>query len=376
MKKNQSSEKQNKQQLKNAVKKRQYIIIITALFAVICLVILGKFTTDRITAAKILKEGIAADKALAVRIFNETGIKIAGTVNGEPFLQEDLNVYMAEHRAAVASHFGRRYNITFMGASFWDTEYDGTTPREFLTSIARQELVKNMVLIQQARIRGIDTPDTYSDLEKEREVWNTPTDEIVYGPRTLGPAEYKSYRITGISNALKTNLLRNELSPTIAQLRASFDSLPDINKIADVFSGGIRFTWNAGPFSNEEVFASIENLLRQGLPPEEVVRNLSMYPGLTQEEFESDSRYVSREDPYEIELSNILREAPIGALVRGPEGWPSFYHVTHREGGGYYTFEEAPGLGRNKWINDQFEIFLEEKIKVSRITLFTDADFL
>jgi hypothetical protein len=75
-------------------------------------------------------------------------------------------------------------------------------------------------------------------------------------------------------------------------------------------------------------------------------------------------------DVYEQARAAILENAAIGACVPGPEEGPELYYITGKEGGGYYSFEEAPGLGRNKWINDQFEAFLGKKIKEARITLF------
>jgi hypothetical protein len=89
-----------------------------------------------------------------------------------------------------------------------------------------------------------------------------------------------------------------------------------------------------------------------------------------QEDFELDSRYISKEDPYEQELSRILEKAKPGDLVAGPQERPDLYYVTGKEGGGIYTFEEAPGLGRNKWINDQFELFLDKKVKAAKVKIF------
>jgi len=337
-----------------------------------------KFISDKIITARILKEEIIGDKTLANRIYQETGRKIAGTVNREPFFQEDLDVYISELRAAVAAHYWRLYNISNMGADFWDTVYDGSTPREFLNKAAMDELVRNMVLIQQARMRGIDTPASYSDLETERAQWNTPTDEIVYGPQTLGPAEFYSYRITGITDELKTSLLKNELFPTEQELRAAFDSLDDSLKFDHFIATGIRFIWNAG-IPGQEIRALLEPpLLEKYFTPQEIVSRLSvLYPSLSMEDFEIDSRLVSREASYDIELENFLWEYGASDLIfPAPFQHPSLYYITRFEGGGTIAFEDAPGLGRIKWINEQFDLFLDEKVRGARITVFGDGDFV
>jgi len=295
---------------------------------------------------------------------------VAGTVNREPFFDTDLAVYAGELRAIVAAHYGRVYNIASMGASFWDTTYDDGTPREFLNRMAVDILVRNMVIIQEARTRGINTPGTYSDLEAERAEWNSPTDEIIFGPRTLGPAEYNSYRLRGITDALKTILLMNELAPSIAQLREAFDSIDDSQKAADFLAKGNRFTWSAD-LDNESIRNLVENMVRQGISREEIVVQISsIYPSFTVENFEVNSRHVSREDSYDISLANMLREAYAGTLLPAPENKAALYHLVHKEGGGLLTFEDAPALGRNKWINEQFEIFIDKKVNEAEVILF------
>jgi hypothetical protein len=105
------------------------------------------------------------------------------------------------------------------------------------------------------------------------------------------------------------------------------------------------------------------------------VDDLAGYPGLSHEDFEVHSRYVSKEDEYDQKRAAMLKNAVKGACVPGPDGRAELYYVTGKEGGGYYSFEEAPGLGRNKWINDQFEVFLSKKTESARIILFTEDDF-
>jgi hypothetical protein len=295
------------------------------------------------------------------------GLRPAGTVNGEPFFQEDLDVYALELRAAVAADYGRRFNLSGVGAKFWDTPYGGSTPRETLNKMALDRLVRNMVLIQEARLRNIETPKSYHDLEAEREEWNAPSSEIVYGPKELGPAEFNSYRITGITDDLKTALLRKELAPTEAQMRAAYDSLPEELKQAPWSASGDLFKWDGGPSPEGEIRAA----LGRGLGPEGAVRELAgSFPGLAREEFEFNSRYLSKEDPYQRELAQMLERAVPGSFVPGPGNVPELYYVTGKEGGGVLSFEDAPHLGRNKWINDQFEIFLTKKIKAAKVKLY------
>ena len=350
------------------------VIIVSLLVLAGGIFAVRKYAADR-AAKKEPAVLAAADKAEAKNIYRQTGRKPVGMINGEPFFDEDLAVYAAELRAAVSAYYGRKYNLGGMGAKFWDTEYDGATPREFLNNLALEDMTRNIVLIQEARARGIDTPDTYSALEEERAQWNAPTDDIQYGPKTLGPAEYNSYRITGITDALKTILLQNELAPTMAQLKASFDSLDESQKMDDFEASGVRFSWDEG-LSDDEIRAEIKNSLKRGIPPEEITDTMStVYPGFSREDFEVNSRYVSRGNQYDQARAELLREAAEGTVFPGPMGRPELYYVTTKKGGGILSFEQAPLLGRNKWINDRFEVFMDEKVKAARITLLSGKDF-
>ena len=336
-------------------------ILIISIVSAAILAVLGIFACNK------FKTGTGLN--IADKTYN--GEKAMGTVNGEPFYQFDINVYAMELRAAVAGHYGRKYNLSGMGAGFWETPYEGQTPADFLQKQALNELVKSMVLIQEARKRGIATPAVYHDLETEREAWNTPTDEIVYGPRSLGPAEYNSYRISRIKDELMTNLLLGELAPTPEQLKASFNSLDDGLKTARLIITGVRFFWDEDAGSRGAIQSRLRQGIKNGEEPELLVKRLSdTIQGLSQEEMDFNSRYVSKEDPYDQELTYILEDAAIGDFVPGPQDRPELYYIIKKEGGHIMQFEEAPGLGMNKWINDQFEIFLDKKIKAAKITLF------
>lgn len=344
----------------------------TVLLSIVCLYLLMLFGgfTPRMSATE---NKVVTERAVIDKTGRQTRKTIVGEINGEPFFQEDLAVYVSELRAVVAAYYGRKYNLSGIGADFWDTRFDGVTPREFLSKLAFDGLKRDMVLMQEARIRAIDAPSSYSALEKEREAWNVPTDEIVFGPKTFSPTEYNSYRMTGIRDNLKTALLRGELAPTVVQLKAAFDKLPQEIKTAPYRASGIRFSWDAAFAQDEEIRIDIERSLQQGFSPNEIIDRFSaVCPNLSLNEFDVNSRYVSKEAEYDKALANILQKTGAGLCTPGPEERPELYYVTHKQGGGYYTFEEAPGLGRNKWINDQFDVFLEDKLENASVTLFSD----
>ena len=78
------------------------------------------------------------------------GLRPVGTVNGEPFFQEDLDIYALELRAAVAADYGRRYSLSSMESKFWNTKYGDAAPGETLYRMALDRVVRNMALIQES----------------------------------------------------------------------------------------------------------------------------------------------------------------------------------------------------------------------------------
>ncbi|MDR2477338.1 MAG: hypothetical protein LBD18_06105, partial [Treponema sp.] len=77
---------------------------------------------------------------------------------------------------------------------------------------------------------------------------------------------------------------------------------------------------------------------------------------------------------YDQELAQLMADAVPGSVIRGPQGWPALYYVQKKEGGHVFTFEEAPLLARNKWINDQFDLFLDERVRKARVKQYTQVE--
>ena len=101
-----------------------------------------------------------------------TGSGGLGTVNGLPFYAEELVVYADEQRAAVTAQISQQYDLPGTGPSFWDTEYDGVTPREVLLDTAMEDLVRSKVIQQECITRGIVAPADFRELEQAMEEEN------------------------------------------------------------------------------------------------------------------------------------------------------------------------------------------------------------
>jgi hypothetical protein len=295
----------------------------------------------------------------------------AGKINGEPFYAEELAMYADELRAAVAWEYSQKYHLDAVGARFWETRYDGVTPHETLNNRALAALVRNKVIMREARKHGITLSEDYRELMKELEDRNkkAAAGDIFYGPKSLDPMEYSSYRITEITDSLKFSLLQGELAPTETDLRRVFAELPEELKEKDYAASGFCFKWN----EQEEPISLVKELqeaIQQGRSPEDTAAFLaSGFPSLSWEEFSLNSGVISKEDRHQQNLIRLLYPANIGDYILSPTR-NALYYITTKEGGGLFRYEEAPGLARNKWINDQFEIFVNKKIAAASITIY------
>jgi hypothetical protein len=279
---------------------------------------------------------------------------IVATVNGAPVYADELRMYADADRAAVSVSFSKEHNLSATGADFWDTEYDGTTPRQALLDAAMKDAVRNKVIQQAAVARGITAPSDFRNVQqalKERNESQAAGGE--YGPADMGIGEYDNYLMAQTIDDLKANLLDNELKPTDADLQAAFDSLDPTYKESPFTVTGWLIT--PGPDSPAESDWHLD------------ATNFSCPVAATCEEFSLDSANIGREDTDNLSRATALSTATVGDLVPDTGGASIF--VTQKTGGEPLTLDQAPQLGRNKWINDQFEVWVDNLVATASVQI-------
>lgn len=320
---------------------------------------------------------IAAAGGIALATALSSGSEL-GKVNGLPFYAEELLVYADEERAAVTAQISQHYNLPGTGPSFWDTEYDGVTPREVLLDTAMEDLVRNKVIQQECITRGIVAPADFRELEQAMEEENAARQStadsggVVYGTESYTLAQYNEYQMRMATDDLKEYLLENELAPTEQQLRDAYDSLDESFKRKDFTCAGWSIAWPSTE-DDETVAALVAEALESTAPADLAAALADQLPGVTVEEFTFDSTEVHREDSTAIERSDILFFTEPGKCSSiFYDAQPTVYYVTEKDGGGYYAFEESSRLGENKYINDAFEQFIDEKVAAATVEYSRD----
>lgn len=308
--------------------------------------------------------------ALAAALGTGSGL---GKVNGLPFYPEELLVYADEERAAVAAQISQQHSLPGTGPTFWDTAYDGVTPREVLLDTALADLVRNKVIQQECITRGIVAPADFRELEQAMEEENAARQStaasggVVYGTENYTLAQYNEYQMTMASDDLKAYLLKNELAPTEQQLRDAYDSLDESFKRRDFTCAGWSIAWPSTE-DDEAAAALVAEALESTAPADLAAALAEQLPGVTVEGFTFDSTEVHREDSTSIERSDILfftEPGECSSILYDAQ--PIVYYVTEKDGGGYYAFEESSRLGENKYINDAFEQFIDEKVAAATV---------
>lgn len=285
--------------------------------------------------------------------------KIAGQVNNSSVYYDEIQMYANENKNLVIDDFSKQYNLDMIGEKFWDTEYGETTPRDVLYEKAVDTLVRNKVIQQQAVERGIVAPESYLEMVKALPAEGAGE----YGPAEMGVGEYNTYLMSFVEDDLKAKLLE-EFSPTVEQERESFALLPDSVKRTDFAMKGYVVT---AENSSVSVKDSLQELLSQGNSFDKSINVLQQdIPSIEVTPFEFDSAEIHREDISGGEKSEVLSGLEVGAVA---EKDGKVYFVTEKEGGELLTYEQAPNLGRNKWINDAFEKFIEEKVQHATVQL-------
>lgn len=96
---------------------------------------------------------------------------VYATVNGEELTTEEIDYFKGRCKAEVINEYAEKYNITDF-SEFWDKEFDGTTPAEYLEKKAFECAVQAKVKLILMKENGIYEDISYSALRKKAQDYN------------------------------------------------------------------------------------------------------------------------------------------------------------------------------------------------------------
>lgn len=288
-----------------------------------------------------------------------TGAGAAGTVNGVPVCYEELRQYAEAQRATVAYAFSQQHGIASMGDDFWDTDYDGATPRAALYDAALAALVRDKVIQKEAANRGIIAPLDYNELLKAAQA----------DAQGLSPAEYLNRQMGFVEDELKTHMLQNDYAPTEADLAAAFGTLPAELMEAHFTAQGYQVTWES-----EAAEADAERMAALLAEPGGEAALLEEFPDAAVEPFSFYTAEIHREDVATIELAEQLRGQQPGFYVLNERyGSHVMAYLTQLEDDAPPAVEDVPRYAETEWINTQYDALVEQLVRQAEVDMKSDA---
>lgn len=308
-------------------------------------------------------------------VFSFINRNVVGYVNGFPVYSEELTMYAQDCRAEVSSEFSKEHNLSGTGIDFWTTSYDGVLPLDSLIRASMKDLVRDKIIQQECVKRGIIAPLDFLQLKSSFQDENESRKEtlenggFVYGTQQYTLRQYSDYQMTLSEDELKSSLLSGSSSPSEQQLQQAFDSLDESFKRKDFTAKGYAFVWSTGSLETGQ--RTIQQALSQNIAPDELPDALSdTLPDLTVIPIDIDTAQRSKEDNFADTLTYDLFDMNCGDYkATVANGLNTLYYLTEKDGGGYYTLQEAPGLAESKYVNDTFEQMIESQIEQCTVEL-------
>ncbi|WP_402844244.1 hypothetical protein [Microbacterium sp. GXS0129] len=264
-------------------------------------------------------------------------------------------------QSAVGTDFAAQHDIASYGSDFWGQEYGGTRPVDALASAVKSALTADCALILLADDWGVDSS-----------AFRAATEE----PGGVDAYERIRSRAEELKDAVRAALLEQS-PPDDADLRSAFERLGDVSKESDL----AVTVWRV--HGAEEVIAASmapASPTSAGVTGSSAtvdttnaaaLRDRLIAAGASVEELRIDSQEISKEDLYSSQILDAMQHAEPGAVIDGfTEGERLI--LVDKLGGGLLTFEQAPQLARNAYVNELLEEQLEQGIDADPLRMTAD----
>lgn len=138
------------------------------------------------------------------------------TVNGEIVSREEIEYFSKRMKAEVLSEYVQKYDLSDF-SSFWNTEFDGKTPKRELEERAFDEAVRSKIVLVLMRENGIYENINFAALKQKAENFNkanAESDEPLVGIKSIDLEQFYTYYIANGEMELKNILGEGSLKPT------------------------------------------------------------------------------------------------------------------------------------------------------------------
>lgn len=158
--------------------------------------------------------------------------QVIGTVNGKEISQGLFMERVRENRAGTYAYFQEKYGVD-EEADFWNKEFGGEVPAEFLKQQALDDCVFIMVQQEMALEKGIISDMSYDSFlqdlknENERRKQAISQGKVIYGPVEYTEENYFTYVFSNMVIELK-RAMAQELMPEDEEIYREYQSRPQL----------------------------------------------------------------------------------------------------------------------------------------------------
>lgn len=144
-------------------------------------------------------------------------------VNGETVCRSETDYFSSRCRADIVNEFSSQYGITDF-SDFWDTEYDGRTPRRALDELALNKAVEAKLKLVLMRENGIYEDIGYDALLEKAKNYNEEHKDAknTVGITSIDLSSFYTYYIETGELELKNILAEGALKPTNEEIESAY----------------------------------------------------------------------------------------------------------------------------------------------------------
>lgn len=145
---------------------------------------------------------------------NKKGTETVFTVNSFPVTKKETDYFSAKHRTSVMSKYIKEYDAV-IDDGFWNTEFDGITPQEYLDSLVKKDAVSAKIQLILCLENGIYSDISFNGLYSLALEYNEDHSQAkTVGLQTVPLESFYDYYIDNGVMELKNILGEGMLAPT------------------------------------------------------------------------------------------------------------------------------------------------------------------
>lgn len=296
-------------------------------------------------------------------------------VNGEKVTIREFKQRMEyDYRAVTIDYFFRNWGAQ-VDEEFWSKNFDGVTPREYLT----EKTIENCALIklqtlkmkEMGLINDISYQSFLRDLktENQRRKENVQKGGIIYGPEQYSENEYFEYVFSNLRKELKekmaTELGWNEES----RLQEYYETLKDVYY---KYSDDIEIMKLVIPYDNStkaENYLKLEKVVKASVDEESFEKAASVlgkleFQNFTEESARNDSRYFES-----LKLAAMSMEPDsVSQVIDDGENLSVIYCISKIDGG-YMPFDSIRDNVRQQYYDQCFDEWLNKQYAEAEVVV-------